>query len=145
MKETEWLKCTHQIVFIFSEYPEQDLAPVFQFREGTLSWLPEGHRASLSPLLYKNIKLSLENFCKDMENLNTDRRGLFFPADKPGRVVSKRTCLVEPKLLLILVAKGIEVLFCPYWRSVCFFIFIGGNLANAINPGLLEVEQNIHC
>jgi len=72
MKETEWMHCKHQIVFIFSEYPEQDLAPVFQFRKGTLSWLPEGHRASLSPLLYKNIKFSAENFCKDKENSNTN-------------------------------------------------------------------------
>ncbi len=110
----EWLYCTHHFVFIFSEYPEQDLAPVFQFRVGTLSWLPEGHRASLSPLLYKNVKLSGENFCKDTEKSDTNRRGLFFPAHKPGRVIRKWTCLVVPKLLLVLAAKVIEVLFCPY-------------------------------
>lgn len=33
-----------------------ELAPVFQSVNGrTLSWLPVGHRASLSPLLYKSL------------------------------------------------------------------------------------------
>ncbi len=43
------------VFYIFRLSTNQELAPVFQYRTtaDTFSWLPEGHRACLLPLLYK--------------------------------------------------------------------------------------------
>lgn len=59
-----------QLIYILPIIRDQELAPVFQFRLhiGTLSWLPEDHRACLSPLLYKHVIYRCRNAeYKDLE------------------------------------------------------------------------------